>query len=141
LAAAYAGRVDDLVQARALCDRLGESYRLLYVKGPDGWSVSRSETGAAEASAPAGEAVAVSRAPGSANFEYAAGGETVTAFDPGYPAAETMWGADPGRLSHLMNALGLRAPLDEYEDTWKDADARAIVLAQRITGIKPADIP
>lgn len=133
-------RVDDLVQAQALCDRLGESYQLLYVKGPDGWSVSRSGTSAAEASAPAGEAVTVSRAPGSAHFEYAVAGETVTAFDPGFPAAETMWGSDPGRLSHLINALGLRPPSDEYEDGWKDADARAIVLAQRITGIKPATV-
>jgi Family of unknown function (DUF6461) len=137
--------VDDLVQAQALCDRLGESYHLLYVKGPDGWSVSRSatapaETAAAEASAPAGEAVAVSRSAGSARFEYAVSGETVTAFDPGYPAEETMWGADPGRLSHLMNALGLRPPMYEYEDEWKDSDARAIVLAQRITGLRPASL-
>ena len=128
------------MQAQALCDRLGESYRLLYVKGPDGWSVSRSEGGAAEASAPAGEAVAVSRAPGSAHFEYAVSGETVTAFDPGYPAEETMYGSDPGRLSHLMTALGLRPPMYEFENEWKDADARAIVLAQRITGLGPATL-
>ena len=130
--------MDDLAEARALCERLGDSYQLLYVKGPDGWSVTRSATGAAPASAPGGEAVAVSRGEGAAHFEYAVGGETVTAFDPGYPAEETMWGTDPGRLAHLMTALGLRPPVDEFEDTWRDADARAIVLAQRITGLKPA---
>jgi hypothetical protein len=132
--------VDDLVQARALCDRLGERYHLVFVKGEDGWTVARSETGAAEASAPAGEAVVVSREPGSAHFAYAKSGETITAFDPGYPAEETMWGADPGRLSHLMNALGLRPPADDAEESWTDADARAIVLAQRITGLRPATL-
>jgi hypothetical protein len=135
--------VDDLVEAQALCDRLGETYQLLFVKGPEGWSVFRPGPGtaadAAAASAPAGVAVAVSRGDGSAHFGYAEDGEMICAFDPAYPGEETMWGADPGRLGHLMTALGLRAPMFEYEDL-TDADARAIVLAQRITGIKPATI-
>lgn len=130
------------MQAQALCDRLGASYQLLFVKGEAGWSVTRDgdDRTAAAASAPAGEAIVLSRSPGVAHFEYAVAGETVCAFDPGYPAPETMWGTDPGRLSHLMNALGLRPPTDESEDSWKDADARAVVLAQRVTNLKPATL-
>ena len=129
----------DLAEAQAWCERAGPSYALLYVKDGPAWSVMPgSPLSAAAASAPVGEAVALSRSPGSSHFEYAISGETVTAFDPGYPAPETMWGSDPGRLSHLLTALGLRPPGDELDETWKDADARAIVLAQRVTGVMPA---
>lgn len=77
----------------------------------------------------------------SAHFGYAVDGTTVTAFDPGYPAVETIWGSEPGMLRHLMDALGLRTPSDESELTWLDAEARAIVLAQRITGARLPDRP
>ncbi|MGW4948395.1 DUF6461 domain-containing protein [Actinoplanes sp. NPDC004185] len=76
-----------------------------------------------------------------AHFGYAVDGTMIIGFDPGYPAEETVWGADPGLLRHLMDALGLRAPTDEYEPTWPDAEARAIVLAQRITGARLPDRP
>ncbi|GAA3920205.1 DUF6461 domain-containing protein [Actinoplanes auranticolor] len=76
-----------------------------------------------------------------AHFGYAVDGTTIVGFDPGYPAEETVWGADPGMLRHLMDALGLRTPTDEYEPTWQDAEARAIVLAQRITGARLPDQP
>jgi hypothetical protein len=71
-----------------------------------------------------------------AHFGYAVDGTTVTGFDPGYPAEETIWGADPTMLRHLMDALGLRPPADESQQTWQGAEARAIVLAQRITGVR-----
>jgi hypothetical protein len=137
--------VKDLADARALADRLGDSYQLVYVKNGTGWSVGRTPPAAEEAAAtPAEEAeaaatpaemITVSRSPGSSHFSYAVGGETVVAFDPGYPAPETMWGSDPGRLAHLMTALGLRPPGDEADDTWRDADARALLLAERVTGL------
>jgi hypothetical protein len=71
-----------------------------------------------------------------AHFGYAVDGTTITGFDPGYPATETIWGADPTMLRHLMDALGLRPPADESQHTWRGAEARAIVLAQRITGVR-----
>lgn len=77
----------------------------------------------------------------SAHFGYVVDGTTVTAFDPGYPAEETTWGTEPGMLRHLMDALGLRPPSDEYEQAWQDAEARAIVLAQRLTGVRIPDEP
>jgi len=77
----------------------------------------------------------------SAHFGYAVDGTTVAGFDPGYPAEETVWGSDPGLLRHLMDALGLRPPNDESETTWTEAEARAIVLAQRITGVRVPDQP
>ncbi|MET8148853.1 DUF6461 domain-containing protein [Actinoplanes sp. NPDC049668] len=76
-----------------------------------------------------------------AHFGYAVDGATIAGFDPGYPAEETIWGADPGMLRHLMDALGLRPPSDESETTWSDAEARAIVLAQRITGARVPEAP
>lgn len=77
----------------------------------------------------------------SAHFGYAVDGTTVASFDPGYPAVETIWGSDPGLLRPLMDALGLRPPGDESDDNWRDAEARAIVLAQRITGVGlPAEV-
>ena len=75
----------------------------------------------------------------SAHFSYAVDGTTVAAFDPGYPAEETIWGSDPGTLRHLMDALGLRPPDDESDTAWTQAEARAIVLAQRITGVRVPD--
>ncbi|GID93123.1 DUF6461 domain-containing protein [Amorphoplanes digitatis] len=76
-----------------------------------------------------------------AHFGYAVDGTTVAGFDPGYPTEETIWGADPGMLRHLMDALGLRPPSDDTETTWQDAEARAIVLAQRITGVRVPEAP
>jgi hypothetical protein len=121
--------VRNLEDARALADRLGESYQLVYLKDGSGWSV-----GAAEDSG-AAEMIVVSRTPQSSHFAYVVGGETVVAFDPGYPAPETMWGSDPGRLSHLMIALGLRPPDDDADESWQDSDARALLLAERVTGL------
>jgi hypothetical protein len=76
-----------------------------------------------------------------AHFGYAVDGTTIVGFDPGYPAEETVWGADPGMLRHLMDALGLRPPSDESDTTWQEAEARAIVLAQRITGARMPEGP
>jgi hypothetical protein len=78
---------------------------------------------------------------GAAHFGYAVDGTTVTGFDPGYPAEETSWGEDPQLLRPLMDALGLRPPSDEAERGWQDAEAKAIVLAQRITGVRLPDRP
>jgi hypothetical protein len=78
---------------------------------------------------------------GAAHFGYAVDGTTITAFDPGYPAEETSWGEDPRLLRPLMDALGLRPPSDEGESGWQDAEARAIVLAQRITGVRLPEQP
>lgn len=119
----------NLEDARALADRLGESYQLVYLKDESGWSVSVAEDSRAV------EMIVVSRTPQSSHFAYVVGGETVVAFDPGYPAPETMWGSDPGRLSHLMNALGLRPPDDDADESWQDSDARALLLAERVTGL------
>jgi hypothetical protein len=76
-----------------------------------------------------------------AHFGYVVDGTTITAFDPAYPAQETTWGEDPQFLRRLMDALELRAPADEHERGWHDAEARAIVLAQRITGSRLPDRP
>lgn len=70
----------------------------------------------------------------SAHFGYAVDGTTVAAFDPGYPSEETKWGSDPGMLRHLMDALGLRPPADDADESWQDAEPKALLLAQRITG-------
>ncbi len=180
--------MDDLAHARALCDQLGATFCLTYVKGADAvealrrlggcpdtirertveevtgrresfaagfpqvamaielgaWSVviepggvPGSDHGLLEAASRGTEAVAVLRHDrAAAHFGYAVDGTTITGFDPGYPAEETIWGADPKLLRHLMDALGLRPPADESERTWEGAEARAIVLAQRITGVR-----
>ena len=95
-----------------------------------------------EAASRGTEAVSVVRHAGAAaHFGYAVDGTTRTAFDPGYPAPETTWGDDPALLRPLMDALGLRAPTDEYEQGWQDAEARAVVLAQRITGVRLPERP
>ena len=109
-----------------------------------GWSVVIEPGGApaddpalVEAASRGGAAVTVLRdAKGTAHFAYVVDGVTVTAFDPGYPAVETTWGSDPQFLRRLMDALDLRPPSDESEHLWQDAEARAIVLAQRITGVR-----
>jgi hypothetical protein len=154
--------VDDLSHARALSERLGDLFCLTYVKGvppaealrlvsaaPDttavaagAWSVvvepgtdriADHET--LEAASRGTEAVVVVRDDArSPHFGYAKDGVTITAFDPSYPAAEAMWGADTELLRPLMRALGIRTPDDEMDEPWQDADAKAIVLAQRITG-------
>ena len=50
-------------------------------------------------------------------------------------------GLRPEFLRPLMTALGLRAPADEADTAWADATARAVVLAQRITGVRvPLDV-
>ena len=178
--------MDDLAHARALCEQLGGTFCLTYLKGvgaaealrrlggcPDtirersagelaeqrrsfdagfpelavalevgSWSVVIEPGGFLGAGHPLLEAasrgtaaVSVSRRDSaSAHFGYVVDGTTVTAFDPGYPAEETIWGSEPGMLRHLTDALGLRPQSDESENTWQDAEARAIVLAQRITG-------
>jgi uncharacterized protein DUF6461 len=73
-------------------------------------------------------------------FGYAVDGTTIAAFNPGYPADEAMWGADPGQLHHLLPAVGLREPAEDDEGSWRLAVPRAILLAQKITGVSlPAD--
>ncbi|MFC3385166.1 DUF6461 domain-containing protein [Couchioplanes azureus] len=72
----------------------------------------------------------------SPRFTYAVAGTTTVAFDPAYPSPELTWGADPELLRHVMGAVGLREPAGEDEETWRDAEARAIVLAQRLTGAR-----
>jgi hypothetical protein len=172
--------VDDLAHARALCDQLGGTFCLTYVKGVDApealrrlgcspdtvrerspeeltgtppvaaalelgaWSVVIEAGGVLgagharlEAASRAAAAVSVLRHDtAAAHFGYAVDGTTIIGFDPGYPAEETIWGEDPQLLRPLMDALGLRPPSDEFETTWQDAEARAIVLAQRITGVR-----
>lgn len=172
--------MDDLAHARLLCDQLGETFCLTYVKGVgaaealrrlggypdtiregpadegagrphvavalelDAWSVVIEPGGVLgadhallEVASRGTAAVSVLRHDAAAaHFGYAVDGTTVTGFDPGYPAEETIWGADPRLLRHLMDALGLRPPADESESAWQDAEARAIVLAQRITGVR-----
>jgi hypothetical protein len=162
--------VDDLSHARALCERLGDLFCLTFVKGvppaealrlvtaaPDttvvtagAWSVvvePGTDRGAdhdvLEAASRGTEAVVVVRDDArSPHFGYAKDGTTVTAFDPSYPAEETMWGADTELLRPLMRALGIRTPDDEMDEPWQHAEAKAIVLAQRITGARvPLDQP
>jgi hypothetical protein len=161
--------VDDLSHARAACERLGDLFSLTYVKGvspaqamrlvaagPDttvvpvgAWSVvvePGTDRGAdhelLEAASRGTEAVVVVRDDArSPHFGYAKDGRTVTAFDPSYPAEETMWGADPELLRPLMRAVGIRRPEDENDSPWEDAEAKAVVLAQRITGARLPDLP
>lgn len=79
------------------------------------------------------EAVAVLRHDDAApHFGYAVDGTMIAAFDPGYPAEEVIWGSDPGQLSQLLQVVGLWPAAD---DAWKEAEPRAIMLAQRITGV------
>ncbi|MEV4640050.1 DUF6461 domain-containing protein [Actinoplanes sp. NPDC049548] len=78
---------------------------------------------------------------GAPRFTYAVGGTTTVAFDPAYPSHELTWGSDPELLRHLMQAIGLREPAGEDEETWRDAEAKALVLAQRLTGVRlPEDL-
>ncbi|AGZ42475.1 hypothetical protein AFR_21015 [Actinoplanes friuliensis DSM 7358] len=64
----------------------------------------------------------------SAAFAYAVDGEIVAGFEPGRPEA-------PAHLQPLLAEVGLRVPSGEGDDTWTDAVARALLLAQRITGV------
>lgn len=66
------------------------------------------------------------------HFGYAVDATMIAAFDPGYPAEEVIWGSDPGQLSQLLQVVGLWPAAD---DAWKEAEPRAIMLAQRITGV------
>jgi hypothetical protein len=66
------------------------------------------------------------------HFGYAVDATMIAAFDPGYPAEEVRWGSDPGQLSQLLQVVGLWPPAD---DAWKEAEPRAIMLAQRIAGV------
>ena len=77
----------------------------------------------------------------SPRFTYAGSGTTIVAFDPAFPSPEVMWGSDPGLLQHLMQAIGLREPSGEDDETWRDAEAKALVLAQRITGVRVPEAP
>jgi hypothetical protein len=94
-----------------------------------------------EAASRGTEALSVLRdVTGSSRFTYAIDGETAVAFDPAYPSAELVWGSQPELLNHLMHALGLHEPDAEDDDSWQDAEAKALVLAQRLTGTRlPAD--
>ncbi len=159
--------MDDLAHARALCDRLGPTFCLTYVKGvAPQEALRRIGAGTGVRAVPAGAWSLVAEVGGSStsddemicvasrgaevvsllhhdpgHFAYAVDGATVTAFDPAYPAEETVWGSDPGLLRPLMTALDLRPPVDEADTAWQDATARAVVLAQRITGVQvPLDV-
>jgi hypothetical protein len=73
-------------------------------------------------------------------FTYARDARTAVAFDPAYPASELIWGTEPDLLSRLMYALDLREPAGENDETWRDAEAKALVLAQRLTNARvPVD--
>ncbi len=158
--------MDDLAHARALCDRLGATFCLTYVKGVAAAEALRRmgagrlawdagtwalvvETGGTSTSddelvraASRGTEVVSVLCHTQPHFAYAVDGGTVAAFDPAYPGEETAWGSDPGLLRPLMAALGLRTPVDETDLAGEDAPARAIVLAQRITGVRvPWDLP
>ncbi len=87
------------------------------------------------------EAVSVFRdASAAPRFTYARDGVTTVAFDPSYPSPELTWGAEPELLRHLMQALGLREPAGEDDETWRDPEAKSLVLAQRLTNARvPAD--
>ncbi len=160
--------VDDLAHARTLCDQLGATFCLTYVKGvgareamrrmkaerpgPVGWDAGTwslvVEPGGTAMSDDAlvrtashGTEVVSLLCHSQAHFAYAVDGTTVAAFDPAYPAEETVWGSDPGLLRPLMTALELRTPVDEADTSWTDATPRAVVLAQRITGVRvPLDL-
>jgi hypothetical protein len=157
--------VDDLAHARSLVDTLGAPFCLTYVKGAGAagalgrlgagpvawdagaWSVvvepggTRTSDDAVIRAASVGTEVVSLLHHSPDHFAYAVDGAVVTAFDPAYPAEETVWGSDPELLRPLMTALGLRPPADEADTAWEDATARAIVLAQRITGVRvPLDI-
>jgi len=183
--------VDDIAHAQALCDELGETFCLTFLKGVDareallrlggfpdslrdragdelahqaqssdagfltaaldlgGWSVVIEPGGfhgadhaLLESAARDTTVVCVLRNDrASAHFGYVVDGTTVAAFDPGYPAEETVWGSEPATLRPLMDALGLRPPADDLDTAWTQAQARAIVLAQRITGVRVPDQP
>ncbi len=94
-----------------------------------------------EAVSAGSEAVSVFRdASAAPRFTYAKDGVTAVAFDPSYPSPELTWGAEPELLRHLMQALGLREPAGEDDETWRDPEAKALVLAQRLTNARvPAD--
>ncbi|MEV6597850.1 DUF6461 domain-containing protein [Actinoplanes sp. NPDC051346] len=77
----------------------------------------------------------------SPRFTYAVAGTTTVAFDPAYPSPELTWGSDPDLLRHLMRAIGLREPDGEDDETWRDAEAKAMVLAQRLTGARIPEDP
>ena len=159
--------MDDLAHARAVCDRLGPAFCLTWVKGADAAdALRRVGAGPGRTARDAGAwAVVAEVGPGSSSdddlirtasrgtevvsllchaqphFAYAVDGVTVTAFDPAYPAVETAWGREPELLRPLMTALELRVPDDEADTAWQDAIPRAIVLAQRVTGVRvPLDI-
>ncbi|GAA2481008.1 DUF6461 domain-containing protein [Winogradskya humida] len=73
-------------------------------------------------------------------FTYALDGAVAVAFDPAYPSPELTWGTQPDMLAHLTRAIGLREPDGEDDETWRDAEAKALVLAQRLTNARvPAD--
>lgn len=72
----------------------------------------------------------------SPRFTYATSGTTTVSFDPAFPSPEVTWGSDPGLLQHLMLAIGLHEPAAEDDETWRDAEPKALVLAQRITGAR-----
>ncbi|MFI5494133.1 DUF6461 domain-containing protein [Actinoplanes sp. NPDC051859] len=87
------------------------------------------------------EALSVLRDDTALRFTYAVAGTTTVAFDPAYPSPELTWGADPELLRHLMRPLGLHEPAAEDEETWRDAEAKAMVLAQRLTGSRLPEDP
>lgn len=95
-----------------------------------------------EAVSAGSEAISVLRdASAAPRFTYARSGVTAVAFDPSYPSAELTWGAEPELLRHLMQALALREPGGEDDETWRDPEAKALVLAQRLTGARvPAGV-
>ncbi|MDI6102069.1 DUF6461 domain-containing protein [Actinoplanes sp. NEAU-A12] len=71
-----------------------------------------------------------------AAFAYAVDGDLVTGFEPGYPDLSSMHGTDSHRLWPMMRQIGFHPPTEEDgEEVWSTSVARALVLAQQITGV------
>jgi hypothetical protein len=68
---------------------------------------------------------------------YTVDGTTMLSFDPSYPDVDLMRGADVNAVLPLLHELGLRDPAHaEYEDDSRTDVPKAMLLAQRITGVR-----
>ena len=147
------GAFPDTVERRTLADA-GEMMhefdlgypRMAAATALDGWSMVIEPDGfegagdLLQAVSRGTEAVAVMQHDYAAShhFGYAVDGTMVAAFPPEQAVEQRIWGADPGRLSDDMLAVGILPAVDEYDEY---AVARAILLAERITASTvPADL-
>ena len=160
--------MDDLEHARALADRLGDLFSLTYVKGVDeAEALRRSGAQPAASAGRAGDWAVVLELSGDGGADHerlaelSLGTEAVVVVRdddrhavlrvrqgrrhrervrPELPGRGADVGrADPEMLRPLMRAIGIRTPDDETDEPWVDAPAKAIVLAQRITGARLPD--